>query len=69
MTRYDAYARLEPRPGDRDLQRGFEAAVHDPCWFLARQWQMGEHQGENASTPLVVNYRLDAARIGALYGR
>ena len=64
MTRYDTYARLEPRPGDRDLQRGFEAAVHDPYWFLARQWQMGEHQGENASTPLVVNYRLDAARIG-----
>lgn len=28
------------------------ATVHDPLWFLARQWQLGEFQGENASTPV-----------------
>src|SRR5215207_3658158 len=52
------YLRLEPRAQERNLAGGFAAAVHDPVWFLARQWQMGEHQGENASTPVLVE--LDA---------
>ena len=52
------YARLEPRPFARDLTAGFAAAIHDPVWFLGRQWQMGEHQGENASSPIWVNYDL-----------
>jgi hypothetical protein len=29
--------------------------MHDPVWFLARQWLMGEHQGENATTPVLVD--------------
>lgn len=56
--RTDRLVRLEPRPGDRDLQAGFQAAIHDPLWFLARQWQMGEHQGENATSPVAVHYTL-----------
>jgi hypothetical protein len=63
MATYDYYARLEPRPHDRDTQAGFEAPILDPVWFLARQWQMGEHQGENASSPVVVSYTLGAAEI------
>jgi len=54
----DSYATLSSSTDDRALQQGFEANVHDPAWFLARQWQMGEHQGENASTPMTVNYTL-----------
>jgi hypothetical protein len=50
--RIDVYARLEPRPGDRDVQNGFAARLHDPLWLLARQWQLGEYQGENASSPV-----------------
>jgi hypothetical protein len=52
--RTDFYHRLETRWGDRDLDNGFAARLHDPAWFLARQWQMGEHQGENATTPVKV---------------
>ncbi len=26
----------------------------DPVWFITRQWQLGELQGEDASTPVVV---------------
>jgi hypothetical protein len=59
------HIRLEPRPYERDLQAGFEAAVHDPVWFLARQWQMGEHQGENATSPTWVGYGLRSRTIGA----
>ena len=57
-ARYDHYWRLEPHPQQRSFAAGFAAAVHDPVWFLARQWQMGEHHGENASTPVLVE--LDA---------
>jgi len=63
---YDRYLRLEPSPNDRDLQRGFEAAIHDPAWFLSRQWQMGEHQGENAATPILLTYRMEAQPIQTL---
>lgn len=57
-TNFIGYSRLEPRPFERNLEAGFAAAIHDPVWFLGRQWQMGEHQGENASSPIWVHYEL-----------
>jgi hypothetical protein len=59
------HIRLEPRPHERDLQAGFAAAVQDPVWFLARQWQMGEHQGENATSPTWVGCGLASRTITA----
>lgn len=49
------FLRLEPARPAGDPQRGFEAELADPAWMLGRQWQMGEHQGENASSPLEVS--------------
>ncbi len=57
------YETLHPSGDDRALQEGFEARVYDPLWFLARQWQMGEHQGENASTPVAATFTLATAKI------
>ena len=54
MSRPNLYRRIEPRQFDQDLQKGFMAVLYDPVWMLARQWQMGEMQGENASTPIKV---------------
>lgn len=68
IRRLDAYRRLETRPGDRDLQNGFAARVHDPLWLLARQWQMGEHQGENASSPVRVDAAIARTAIDPLGG-
>lgn len=62
---FNTYNRLEPRPNDRNQQAGFTAAIYDPLWFLARQWQMGEHQGENASSPVWVDYQLRSERVNA----
>ncbi|WP_298885161.1 hypothetical protein [uncultured Serinicoccus sp.] len=45
--------RLDPRPVG-DLADAVRGRVHDPLWFVARQWQMGEFQGEDASTPVQV---------------
>lgn len=50
---------LEPMPPATDLDEGMRARVADPVWFLARQWQLGEHQGEDASSPVTVT--LDVA--------
>ena len=56
---YELYRRLESIQPFGDLERGFRAEVHDPVWFLGRQWQMGEHHGEDASSPVEVRYALD----------
>ena len=67
-VRIDRYNRLEPRANDRDMENGFAARIHDPLWLLARQWQMGEHQGENASSPVRVDCTTTATPIEPLDG-
>jgi hypothetical protein len=42
-------------PGRTDPEEGLRARVADPVWFLTRQWQLGELQGEDASSPVVVS--------------
>jgi hypothetical protein len=44
--------RLEGRPRSADLERSLRAEVRDPLWFLARQWQFGEFEGEDAGSPI-----------------
>jgi peptidoglycan hydrolase-like protein with peptidoglycan-binding domain len=62
----DLHWRLEPQHGPLgDLQRGFAAELGDPLWLLGRQWHMGEHQGENASTPLAVELSVSETPLGA----
>ncbi|MEO8452938.1 MAG: hypothetical protein ABI647_24325 [Gemmatimonadota bacterium] len=46
--------RLEPRVRGSDPAIGLRAAVHDPLWFLGRQWQVGELLGEDAGSPIAV---------------
>ncbi len=53
-----AHLRLEPLADEADADLGLRAEVADPVWALARQWQLGEHQGENAASP--VSYRISA---------
>lgn len=53
--RYDLARRLEPARPTGNLDRGFRAEVADPAWFLAAQWFMGEHQGEDSASPVAVS--------------
>src|SRR5262249_50214129 len=48
------WTRLEPQATLGGPRPGIEACVHDPLWFIGRQWQLGEFQGEDAGTPLTV---------------
>jgi hypothetical protein len=58
MSDWVRYRRLEPLRPARDLRRAIRAEVADPAWFLGRQWQLGEHQGEDASSPAIIRGRV-----------
>jgi hypothetical protein len=66
---FDVMLRLEPDPHQRDLARGWAAELADPAWLLGRQWQMGEHQGEDASSPVAVDIQSRATPVGAITGQ
>ncbi len=55
--------RVEPSPRSESLLPGLTAAVRDPLWMLARQWQLGELQGEDAASPAFVSVALRSTRI------
>ena len=50
-TRFEPFSRLD------DIDVGLQAQTHDPLWLLARQWQTGEFQGEDAGTPVLAKFR------------
>lgn len=58
--------RLEPRPRSDDLTRPVRAEVRDPLWMLARQWQFGELDGDDAGTPIRAKLAAQAAQVGSI---
>src|SRR6476659_9967009 len=61
MPSITTWSRIEPRTSGADIDVGYAARVHDPLWLLARQWQVGEFQGEDAGTPIVARWRARVA--------
>jgi hypothetical protein len=61
----DILLRLEPDEPPLPDERPYRVEVHDPMWFLARQWQLGEHQGEDAASPVRVSFQVHATPLGA----
>ncbi len=57
--------RLEPRPRAVDLSEALAARAYDPAWLLARQWQLGEFQGEDAGAPAYVRVSTSTAPLTA----
>jgi hypothetical protein len=60
ITRWN---RLEGRPRTHDFDRALRAEVRDALWFLSRQWQMGEFQGDDAGSPVLARVCIDVADI------
>lgn len=58
--------RLEPRPRSDDLTRSVRAEVRDPLWMLARQWQFGELDGDDAGTPIRAKLAAQLAQVGSM---
>ena len=46
------YNRVEGSPRLEDADVGLRAEIRDPLWMLARQWVLGEFQGDDAASPL-----------------
>jgi hypothetical protein len=66
-----SWTRLEPQSNGADLGLSSRARVFDPLWMLARQWQMGEFQAEDAGSPVQVraratNSKLSRCQIGPI---
>lgn len=62
--------RIEPHNRDPNVAEGLSAAIGDPLWMLARQWQVGEFRGEDAASPIHLRMQLtqvpiDSFRNGA----
>jgi hypothetical protein len=47
-----SWNRLEGRPQNDNFAAALRAEVRDPLWMLARQWQMGEFEGDDAGSPV-----------------
>jgi hypothetical protein len=55
--------RLEPRSRDAEMRTSLQARIYDPLWLLARQWQLGEFQGEDNGSPVLARWRAEAAQL------
>lgn len=56
-----SWMRLEPHSRNAEMNTSLQARVYDPLWLLARQWQLGEFQGEDNGSPLMARWRGEAA--------
>jgi len=58
-----SYNRLEGRPRTADFVRSMRAEVRDPLWMLARQWQLGEFQADDAGSPVETRLLVESRRL------
>lgn len=57
--------RLETQPTAINLRSGLAAPLADPLWLLSRQWQFNEFQGEDAGTPLRLQFGVQGVKVDA----
>src|SRR5262252_9216286 len=55
--------KLAPVCRNQDMAAGLQARIHDPLWLLARQWQLGEFQGEDNGSPAMAQWIGECARL------
>lgn len=53
--------RLEPGCRNPDMSTGLQARIYDPLWLMARQWQMGEFQGEDNGSPAIASLESESS--------
>jgi hypothetical protein len=63
MPSITSWTRLEPRSRDAEMNTSLQARIYDPLWLLARQWQLGEFQGEDNGSPIMASWHGEAARL------
>ena len=63
MPSITSWMRLEPLSRNAEMNSSLQARIYDPLWMLARQWQLGEFQGEDNGSPVMARFdpRLDVS--------
>ena len=68
MPSITSWMRLEPRSRSAEMKTSLQARIYDPLWLLARQWQLGEFQGEDNGSPVIASWRAETARLTRTLG-
>jgi hypothetical protein len=55
--------RQEGRPRTDNFDRAMKAEIRDALWMLTKQWQMGEFQGDDAGSPIMVKAHVDTSAL------
>jgi hypothetical protein len=63
MPSITTWTRIEPQTRNAEMKTSVQARIHDPLWLIARQWQVGEFQGEDSGTPIMARLRADVSRL------
>lgn len=60
---FRAWNRLEGRTRKEDFDQSLRAEIHDPLWFLTRQWQFGEFKGEDTGSAIFAKIHIENIKI------
>ncbi|MEP7304358.1 MAG: hypothetical protein ABJA98_02460 [Acidobacteriota bacterium] len=63
MPSITTWSRLEPNVRGASQSETLKARIYDPLWLLARQWQLGELQGDDSGTPVSARLRAECAEL------
>lgn len=63
MPSITSWTRLEPRARNETMTTSLQARIHDPLWLLARQWQLGEFQGEDNGSPIRAELQIEQSQL------
>jgi hypothetical protein len=63
MASVTTWTRLEPNPRQAAMEETLKARIYDPLWMLARQWQLGEFQGEDNGSPVTVSLQGESSQL------
>jgi hypothetical protein len=63
MASITSWMRLETRSRNAEMDTSLQARIYDPLWLLARQWQLGEFEGEDNGSPIMARWRGQSARL------
>ncbi len=63
MSSITTWMRLEPGTRTGSISTGLQARIYDPLWLLARQWQVGEFQGEDNGSPAQACFQAESAQL------
>ena len=62
-----SWTRLETRSRQGDMRTSLSARLFDPLWLMARQWQIGEFQGEDAGMPVLARVRSQTTMLSRIH--